>query len=72
MTRLYPFRALFVGYAQVRFPQRRKLESKVEALIDASPRFYRFVCVSDSVFVGVLCLLMVGALAGNIYAVFIR
>ena len=70
MTRTHPFLGLFVHYARIRYPRRPTIESKVEALIAEHGRFYRWSRILDAGFIAILCLLIAGALAGNIWKVF--
>ena len=70
MTRTHPFLGLFVHYARIRYPRRPTIESKVEALIAGHGRFYRWSRILDTGFIALLCLLIAGALAGNIWKVF--
>ena len=70
MTRMHPFLGLFVHYARIRYPRRPTIESKVEALIAGYGRFYRWSRILDTGFIALLCLLIAGALAGNIWKVF--
>lgn len=72
MTRLRPFLALFIAYADVRFARRQNPQSRVDALIESSPFFYRACQVSDWVFITLVCVAILAFVAGNLWELFIR
>ncbi|MDK8299288.1 MAG: hypothetical protein QP772_00080 [Actinomycetaceae bacterium UMB1218B] len=72
MMRLRPFLGLFLAYADVRFSRRQSKYSRVDAMIECSPVFYRVCLISDWVFITVLCLLVLAFLVGNLWELFVN